>query len=92
MARTNGAKMKKPTKAELYKKIEELEAALACYKGGHVKKEEEPAYTEAEVEEFGRAPREGYHFTRNILSGKLIEEADGTPFTASVESETYWSS
>jgi hypothetical protein len=37
-------------------------------------------------------PREGYRWVMNIMSGKWIEEADGTPFFMSVGSETYWSS
>lgn len=37
-------------------------------------------------------PREGYRFVRNIMSGKMIEEAIGTPFSCSVSSEAYWSS
>ena len=43
----------------------------------------------AEAIEFGRYPREGKHFVRNILGNALVEEADGTPYTCSVASETY---
>ena len=43
------------------------------------------------VEEFGREPKEGYHLTRNLMSGKVIEIEDGTPLSCDPSSETYWS-
>ena len=41
--------------------------------------------------EFGRAPRTGYHLTRNLLSKKVIEIEDDTPLCCDPSSETYWS-
>lgn len=38
-----------------------------------------------------KAP-EGYTFVRNIMSGNLFAEREGTPYTASPRSETYWTS
>lgn len=37
-----------------------------------------------------KAP-EGQHYVRNLMTGKPVLEADGTPYTASVASESYWS-
>ena len=42
--------------------------------------------------EYGREPREGYHLVRNIMTNRVIEEQDGTPYACSVASETYWCS
>lgn len=41
--------------------------------------------------EFGRPPREGYFLARTIF-GKVFEEREGTPYTCSPRSETYWCS
>ena len=40
--------------------------------------------------ELGRWPKPGCHLVRNVRFGTVCEEADGTPFTCSVGSETYW--
>jgi len=40
----------------------------------------------------GRVAPAGQHWSRNLLSGTYVLEYDGTPFTSSVASETYWSS
>lgn len=37
-------------------------------------------------------PEPGFHWVMNLMSGKWIQEEDGTPFFMSVGSETYWSS
>ena len=42
--------------------------------------------------EFGRPAREGYHLVRNIMTKRVVEEQDDTPWCCSVASETYWSS
>jgi hypothetical protein len=34
----------------------------------------------------------GMHWVRNILSGVWVLESETTPYTCSVQSETYWSS
>lgn len=39
-----------------------------------------------------KPPMTGYHWVMNIMSGKWVEEKDGTPWSCSVASETYWSS
>lgn len=39
-----------------------------------------------------KAPKKGYKWVRNIMSGKWVEEPEDLPFTQSVSSETYWSS
>lgn len=37
-------------------------------------------------------PKAGYQRVTNIMSGKQVDEAIGTPFTCSVQSESYWCS
>lgn len=37
------------------------------------------------------APKEGYRWVQNMMSGKWIQEAVDTPHCCSVGSETYWS-
>lgn len=37
-------------------------------------------------------PKEGYKWVQNIMSGKWIQEQVDTPWTCSVQSESYWSS
>lgn len=34
----------------------------------------------------------GFHWVQSVMNGAWVQEADGTPFTSSVASETYWSS
>jgi len=43
----------------------------------------------AMVEEFGREPKEGYHFVRNMLSNGVVELKDGTPGCCDPSTETY---
>jgi hypothetical protein len=54
---------------------------------------------QALIEEAGYAPKPGYHFVISACPfrdhnepRKLVEEADGTPWSCSVASETYWCS
>lgn len=49
-----------------------------------------PNSPEALAAEFGREPREGFHLVRNILTQRVVEEQDGTPFCCSVASEQYF--
>ena len=46
----------------------------------------------SEAIEFGREPGPGKEFVRNLMSQKLVEQSQDTPYTCSVASETYWCS
>lgn len=37
-------------------------------------------------------PKEGYKWVQNLMSGKWVQEPIDTPWTCSVQSESYWSS
>ena len=43
------------------------------------------------VKEFGREPKQGFHFVRNLQSNGVVELKDGTPNCCDPSSETYWS-
>ena len=47
-------------------------------------------YQEKMEKEFGRKAKEGYHFVRNSMSGKVVELQNGTPFCCDPSNETYW--
>jgi len=40
--------------------------------------------------EFGRMPKEGHHFVRNLMSKKVVELSNGTPNCCDPSTETYW--
>jgi hypothetical protein len=69
----------------------DLRTYLALYKNAIEEGDDTRARELADVIEFGREPSEGKHLVRSIM-GPLVEESKGTPFTCSVQSETYWCS
>jgi hypothetical protein len=72
---------KKPSIRHLLEKL--LEA--------RINGDEERVHELALACEFGREPRPGHVLARTIF-GKVFEEAEGTPYYCSPQSETYWCS